>query len=222
MNVGNILNDNPHLRDNPFMRGIQYSSNNHNRNNRNRLLRGERRNHFSDATDTTSSDNNQCRVPANQTIVDKLEEMATECRYLRDAMKVAIRNIKQYEHPIINKKTALKVRGIGPKIADIIAKHLKAIREESRQRAHNNSDLGNNNITKRQKAKKIYIPKRRSGGWGLLYYMYITWKKTGNDKFRKEELQNGAQEYCDESYRDGQVCDNSYNSYHCVSITTFQ
>ena len=130
-------------------------------------------------------------------------------------MKVAIRNIKQHGNPIINKKTALKVRGIGPTIADIIGKHLKAMREDSRQSTHDNSDLGNN-ITKRQKAKKIYIPKRRSGGWGLLYYMYITWKKTGNDKFRKEELKNGAQAYCDESYRDGQVCDNSYPLW-CLS-----
>ena len=57
---------------------------------------------------------------------------------------------------------------------------------------------------KKQKKKKIYIPKSGSGGYALLLHMYTKYLQCGQVKFRKEELQRDAQQYSNQSFTDGQ------------------
>ena len=183
------------------------SSRNHQNDNNNRRPRGKSKIAADNLIDAALNEESDCPLPYNQSIVQRLKEEATESRFLRDAINRALPSIKQYQYPITNKKIALKVDGIGPMIADIIAAHLEATGLVMHQMKRTNNDLTHHSITNKQKRKKIYIPRRGKGGWALLYYMYIMWMKTGRDTFRKEELQKGAQLHCGTSYTDKQVCE---------------
>ena len=168
------------------------SPRNHQDDHKNWHPRGKRKMTAVNFIDTAFNKEPDCPLHYNQSIVQRLKEEAIESRFLRDAINRALPHIKQYGYPITNKKTALKVDGVGPMIANIIAAHLEVTGEATHKIGRSNYDLTHHAITNRQKKKRIYVPRRGKGGWALLFYMYITWMKTGRDTFRKEELQKAS------------------------------
>ncbi|RLV85479.1 Crossover junction endonuclease [Meyerozyma sp. JA9] len=143
----------------------------------------------------------------------------------------ALDKVKNYPSDITTPKQLRSIQFVGDKTVALLTNKLRRFCEENgfsvpEPFAPHSSDgsvgqekrSSDDQPASRKRAKRAYIPRRRSGGYAILIGLYIGCKNRNRAGLRKQEIIDLAAPYCEKSFSSNPANNEFYSAWTAIKV----